>query len=95
MNKADAHAEVAKRLAERSIQTANREITRLNVEIDGLIRRRTEQERIIEENRLIRDGIRPCDACGRRVQSPCHTKGGMAEHGPWDSHCRGVFEHGR
>jgi hypothetical protein len=33
----------------------------------------------------------PCQACGRRVPSPCNTAGGYHENGPWDFSCQEVL----
>ena len=65
-----------------------RRINVINNQIQALCRKRTIHEKIVASERLTMDGIEPCRACKRHVQSPCHDRAGFQSEGPWDGSCR-------
>lgn len=45
------------------------------------------QREVARIERLRKGALLPCNLCGRKVDSPCHSVEGMIMDGPWDFAC--------
>lgn len=67
-------------------------IEKLDDAIKEMQHRRDQRQALLDKAELQAKGIRPCVVCQRHVASPCNSRGGMAENGPWDSFCRDFMD---
>lgn len=84
--------ELWKREGEKLVAAHTQSIEALDEKIADLQRRRDQRQALLDKAELQAKGIRPCRVCQRHVPSPCNSRGGMAENGPWDGFCRDFME---
>jgi hypothetical protein len=74
--------------AEKLIRVHEAAIENLVEQREQIQRRIDQREELLRKARLTAKGVKPCLVCNRHVESPCNSRGGMMEEGPWDQFCQ-------
>lgn len=83
----DLEDELYRREGENLVSAHRQSINDLDKKIGDFQRRRDQRQALLKKAELQAQGIRPCCVCNRHVPSPCNSRGGMQENGPWDGFC--------
>lgn len=87
--------EMYRREGVKLVEVHTEALAKIDKQIRELQSRRDARQRLLNKAGFQAKGIRPCAICHRHVPSPCNSRGGMREHGPWDNFCQDFMEEGR